>query len=107
MCEMYVAEYWRKGRIVSEQFHPELNLVDWTLSNGARVIYRQSALSRNKVGISGCRAGGFSALDSTDYYNGIFADLRLPYWHHSIGRERGYGDHVSPALPALDAAARG
>ena len=66
------------GRIVSEQFHPELNLVDWTLSNGARVIYRQSALSRNKVGISGCRAGGFSALDSTDYYNGIFADRVVP-----------------------------
>ena len=66
------------GRIVSQQFHSALGLTDWKLSNGARVLYRKSALSRNKVGISGCRAGGFEALDSADYYNGIFADKVVP-----------------------------
>ena len=66
------------GRIVSETRHPELNLVDWQLSNGARVLYRRSALSRNKISLSGCRAGGFNALDSADYYTGIFADKVVP-----------------------------
>ena len=66
------------GRIVSETRHPELDLVDWQLSNGARVLYRRSALSRNKISLSGCRAGGFNALDSADYYSGIFADKVVP-----------------------------
>lgn len=66
------------GSIVAESRHPELDLVDWHLSNGARVLYRRSALNRNKISLSGCRAGGFAALDSADYYNGIFADRIVP-----------------------------
>lgn len=66
------------GSIVSETRHPELDLVDWQLSNGARALYRRSGLSRNKISLSGSRAGGFAALDSADYYNGIFADKIIP-----------------------------
>lgn len=66
------------GSIVSETRHPELDLVDWQLSNGARALYRRSGLSRNKISLSGSRAGGFAALDSADYYNGIFADRIIP-----------------------------
>ena len=66
------------GSIVSETRHPELDLVDWKLSNGARVLFRGSALSRNKISLSGSRAGGFAALDSADYYTGVFADRIVP-----------------------------
>jgi predicted Zn-dependent peptidase len=66
------------GSIVSETRHPELDLVDWQLSNGARVLFRGSALSRNKISLSGSRAGGFAALDSADYYTGVFADRIVP-----------------------------
>ena len=66
------------GRIVSETAHPEMDLLDWRLSNGARVLFRKSALSRDKISLSGSRKGGFNALDSTDYFTGIFADRVVP-----------------------------
>lgn len=66
------------GAIVAECTHPELDVTDWTLSNGARVLYRKSALNRDKINLYGVRTGGFDALDSTDYYNGIFADKVVP-----------------------------
>ena len=66
------------GRIVSEKTHPEMDLLDWELSNGARVLFRKSELSRDKISLSGSRKGGFNALDSTDYFTGIFADKVVP-----------------------------
>ena len=66
------------GSIVSETEIPEMAMLDWRLSNGARVLYRKSALSRDKISLSGLRKGGFNALDPSDYVTGIFADKVVP-----------------------------
>ena len=73
LCEVPAA-----GTIVSETSIPELNMLDWRLSNGARVLYRKSEQSRDKVSLSGLRKGGFNALDSLDYFTGLFADKIVP-----------------------------
>ena len=61
------------GRIVSMKEIPQIDAVDMMLDNGARVIFRQSDLDRNKISVTAVRRGGMYSLDSLEYYSGMFA----------------------------------
>lgn len=48
------------------------------LSNGVKVIYRPSVSEGKEIQLSGFRKGGYYALDSADYANGLFAASVIP-----------------------------
>ena len=68
-----LCELGTPGRIVSMKAIPEINAVDMMLDNGARVIFRQSDLDKDKISITALRKGGMYSLDSLMYYSGMFA----------------------------------
>ncbi len=61
------------GKIVSTKAIPQIDAVDMTLDNGARVIFRRSDIDKDKISITALRKGGMYTLDSLQYYSGIFA----------------------------------
>ncbi len=68
-----ICELGTPGNIVSTKEIPEIGGLDMMLDNGARVIFRQSDLDKNKISITALRKGGMYALDSLEYYSGVFA----------------------------------
>lgn len=72
MCDR-LCDLGAPGRIVHSREIPEISAVDMMLDNGARVIFRQSDLDKNKISITAVRRGGMYTLDSLDFYSGVFA----------------------------------
>lgn len=62
-----------QDHIVSEKAIPEIDATDIRLDNGARVIFKQSLMDKDRVMLSGFRKGGQYALDSLHYYTGLVA----------------------------------
>ena len=61
------------GRIVSEKEIPAIKGTELLLSNGIRLIYKESVSAKERISMSAYRKGGLFALDSTDYVNGVFS----------------------------------
>lgn len=65
------------GRVVEERAVPELELVDWTLSNGVRVLLRPSDFKNDEVLLRGFRPGGHSNATEEEYASARFASSIL------------------------------
>lgn len=61
------------GRVISEKKIPAINGVELMLSNGIRVIYKESVSGKERISISAYKKGGLYSLDSVDYVNGQFS----------------------------------
>lgn len=54
------------GKIISEKLLPEFNATEWTLSNGAKVVYRFADYQKGSVSLSAQSYGGTSLYETTD-----------------------------------------
>lgn len=54
------------GTIVNEKQLPEFNAEEWTLSNGAKVVYRFANYQKNTVALKAASPGGTSVYESKD-----------------------------------------
>lgn len=55
------------GKVVRTEFHPEVKLTVWTLSNGVQVGFRSSPNNDGPIIFSGVSKGGFSRLSDADW----------------------------------------
>lgn len=60
------------GNVVSKSTIDTIGLDKWVLSNGVTVYLKQSKSRKDHIQLTGFRKGGFIALDSVDYVNGLF-----------------------------------
>lgn len=60
------------GKVIKQEQINEVGVTKWTLSNGTSVYLKPTAERKNYVTISGFRAGGIYALDSTQYVTAQF-----------------------------------
>lgn len=68
----------------------EIDATELILSNGVKIIYKHSDIEKNKVLLSGFRAGGFYGMDSIDYLTSMYAE--------PIVSLSGYGNFSREAL---------
>ena len=66
------------GKIVETKAISEIHAQKYKLSNGATVIFKQSDLDKDKILLSGFRAGGLYSLDSVMYNSGTYAGGVIP-----------------------------
>lgn len=71
--DQLLTELPEPGRIISKREIPAIHATELLLSNGAKLIYKESVSSKDRVSISAFKQGGLYALDSTQYVNGTFA----------------------------------
>jgi len=55
-----------EGTVIAEKEIPELNAVEWTLSNNTKVVYRFADYNKNKVELQSYSKGGLSLYDTED-----------------------------------------
>jgi zinc protease len=65
------------GRIVQETHDDSLNLTDWRLSNGIRVLVKPTDFKADEVSIRGWSPGGSSIVSDDDYVNASLASLAM------------------------------
>jgi len=65
------------GRIVSEARDDSLNLTDWRLSNGIRVLVKPTDFKADEVAIRGWSPGGTSLVADSDYVDASLASLAV------------------------------
>ncbi len=65
------------GKIVAESRIEELELTEWTLSNGVRVLLRPTDFQNDQVVLTGYSPGGHSLAADTDYASALFATTVL------------------------------
>jgi zinc protease len=68
-----VAETPKPGKIVQEAKIPELNITEWKLSNGVRVILKPTSLQRDEILLTAFSPGGHSLVPDQDYPSAVFA----------------------------------
>ncbi|MFC1595505.1 M16 family metallopeptidase [Gemmatimonadota bacterium] len=56
------------GSVVSEAYTEEIDVTEWVLSNGARVILKPTDFNEDQIIFSAWSPGGTSLLDDADYY---------------------------------------
>lgn len=61
------------GRITSESRIEQLNVTDWRLSNGVRVLVKPTDFKADEVLVRGWSPGGLSLVSDEDYVSGAFA----------------------------------
>ncbi len=71
------------GTVVSERTVPEVGLTEWTLSNGARVVFKPTDFQNDQILLRGWKPGGTSLVSDADYLSASYAAPLL--------REAGYG----------------
>ncbi|HEX9564865.1 MAG TPA: insulinase family protein [Gemmatimonadaceae bacterium] len=67
------------GRIVQESHDDSLNLTDWRLSNGIRVLVKPTDFKADEVLIRGWSPGGTSVVADSDYVDASLAPLAVQY----------------------------
>lgn len=72
-----VAHPPRAGRVVRATTVADLNITEWTLSNGVRVLLKPTDFKNDQVLLSGRRPGGFSLLDDDDYHVAALSEFVL------------------------------
>ncbi len=80
------------GRIVEERTHAGAEVEEWTLSNGARVLFRQSANHPDEVLVRAWSPGGFSRVPDPLF----FSSGRLVA--HVLNEAAGLGDQDRATL---------
>ncbi len=64
------------GNIISENIDAETGLVEWTLSNGASVLFKATNNRNNEVSFYALAKGGISSADDEEYYSlSLAADM--------------------------------
>ncbi len=66
-----------KGRITATRTLPELDVTEWTLSNGAKVLYKRTDFQADQVTFAGVSLGGIGKLSTTDFYSVILGPQML------------------------------
>jgi zinc protease len=67
-----------RGRVVEEKKVPELNLTDWKLSNGIRVLVKPTDFKADEVMIQAWSPGGTSVVTDADYVDASLASITVP-----------------------------
>ncbi|MCG5055581.1 MAG: insulinase family protein [Myxococcales bacterium] len=62
------------GRIVDEASIGELDVTAWTLSNGARVLWKKTMFKNDEVLFTALSPGGHSRVNDVDYSTALYAD---------------------------------
>ena len=104
----------QKGSIVKESFDKKYNATIWKLSNGAIVYLRHSDRDKNQIGMTAISKGGYSLIDSKDYYSysnmnslagmgglGDFSNVELG--KVLTGKQATYQCSVGPLTEQIDA----
>ena len=65
----------KAGIIVAEKKSPDLGLTEWTLSNGAKVVFKTTNFKNDEVLLSAYSPGGYSMYPVSDDDNGGFASF--------------------------------
>lgn len=76
-----MAEKLAGGRLKAEKKIPGIKAVEWTLDNGARVVFRKSYHERGQVILSARSKGGFSLYAPEDLPSAFY----LPEWVMASG----------------------
>jgi zinc protease len=66
-----------RGRVVSEKTVPELNVTDWTLSNGIRVLVKPTDFKADEIIVQGWSPGGTSVVSDADFIDASLASLTV------------------------------
>jgi zinc protease len=61
------------GRIVAEREVPVVDAVEWTLSNGVKVVVKSTDFAIDRVSIDGFSPGGTSLIDDARYASALYA----------------------------------
>ncbi|MGQ9819666.1 MAG: M16 family metallopeptidase [Candidatus Kapaibacteriales bacterium] len=64
----------KEGTIISEKTIPELNATEWTLSNGAKVVLKQTDFKNDEILFSAFSWGGLSLIPDSLYFDAIVTD---------------------------------
>ncbi len=72
-----VAQVPAPGKIVKETKIPELNLTEWKLSNGIRVLLKPTSGQRDEILLSGYSPGGHSLVPDEDFPSALFASTLI------------------------------
>jgi zinc protease len=67
-----------KGRVVNEAKIAELNVTDWKLSNGVRVIVKPTDFKEDEIIIQAFSPGGTSVVSDADFVDASLASLTVP-----------------------------
>ena len=67
-----------KGRVVNETKVAELNVTDWKLSNGVRVVVKPTDFKEDEVIIQAFSPGGTSLVSDADYVDASLASITVP-----------------------------
>lgn len=62
------------GHVTSEKELPELQMVDWTLSNGMRVLLKPTPFRAHEILFLAWSAGGASMAEDADYLSAFLSD---------------------------------
>lgn len=72
--EELLSEEPNPAQVVSEDSIPEIDAQQLKLSNGVTVIFKRPTTEKDRITLSGFRAGGSYSLDSSDYVTSIVAE---------------------------------
>jgi zinc protease len=61
------------GKIVSETRHPEVDVTEWVLSNGIRVLLKPTTFKNDQVLVNAFSPGGHSLVSDKDYISAAMA----------------------------------
>jgi zinc protease len=62
------------GTITGEKTIPEVGVTEWTLSNGARVVWKATTFQNDQIELAAFSPGGASRIADADFGSGRFAD---------------------------------
>jgi zinc protease len=65
------------GRITATRGLPELEVTEWTLSNGAKVLYKRTDFQADQVTFAGISLGGIGNIETKDFYSVILGPQLL------------------------------
>ncbi|HVN47966.1 MAG TPA: insulinase family protein, partial [Bacteroidota bacterium] len=68
-----IATLPKPGTVVKEKKIESLNVTEWMLSNGARVVLKPTDFKNDEILFSAYRSGGSSLVDDTDFMSTQFA----------------------------------
>jgi zinc protease len=65
------------GRIVSERAVAGIDVTEWTLSNGAKVLFKKTDFQADQVTFAGISLGGVGQLTTKEYYSALLGPQLL------------------------------
>ena len=69
-----ISEDLKGGKVVKTKQLPEFQATEWTLDNGAKVVFRKADYEKDQVALSGYSKGGSSLYDVEDLVSAIEVD---------------------------------